>query len=341
MAQHKVKNDNHCIIEQSATTYFDLAQDYLKIEKFGEAQVAISKFEKALDYKSLFKIDKRLAKLPELSIIIVAYNSKKDLLDCVNSIFTNNPDKSYEIIVVDNGRNEEVLNELWPLDILYISTGHNFYPSVGRNIGAFFSRGRIISFVDDDALVEKGYVANIIKSFENKKIIALRGKILKKTLHYNNFCLSHYNLGNKVKNIRYILTETNCAFVKDKYVQIGGFSSLFFGHEGIELSFRIEQIYGSSRIIYNPDIIVKHDFAIRNDKLKTKDLRHKSILKYLRFVHPDIDRFIENGGDNMRGKYTKKIFLLKNLLFRSIKNPYKILTLPINIFRILLKNEKK
>jgi glycosyltransferase involved in cell wall biosynthesis len=67
---------------------------------------------------------------------------------------------------------------------------------------------------------------------------------------------------------------------------------LLFGHEGIELSYRIEKFYEFKKILYSPEIIIYHDFAYSDFKLDIKEKRHKIMMSYLQFLHPDIEDFI-------------------------------------------------
>ena len=48
----------------------------------------------------------------DLSIIIVSYNTKKLLADCLTSVFTQTKDLNYEVIVVDNGSTDESVKSI-------------------------------------------------------------------------------------------------------------------------------------------------------------------------------------------------------------------------------------
>ena len=52
----------------------------------------------------------------DLSIVIVSYNTKKLLVDCLTSVFTQTRDLDYEVIVVDNASTDssvDSVNELF------------------------------------------------------------------------------------------------------------------------------------------------------------------------------------------------------------------------------------
>ena len=119
----------------------------------------------------------KINECPKISVIIVAYNTKKELLDCLNSLNKQSV-KNFEIIIVDNGN--EDLDKLKKYSIRYIKLDKNYGPSYARNIGTKFARAKIVAFLDDDAIADKNWVKNIIEAFEKLDIIGLRGKVLPK-----------------------------------------------------------------------------------------------------------------------------------------------------------------
>lgn len=276
---------------QQAIDYFDLSVRHLYDGDFRKAEENISKYNSAIHYDSFPKYDKRCLKKPELSIIIVAYNTEDILVDCIESLLNNNAG-SYEIIIVDNGGNEKVIEKLLGFKLLYISSPHNFVISEGRNIGAYFAKGKILAFLDDDAIVGKDYVKNIVGTFEKYKIVGLRGKVLPKTNQSNNNKAGHYDLGNDYKFVRYVNAEGNSAFIKNEYLKFNGMNPLLFGHEGVELSSRIEKSCGFKKMLYSPEMIIYHDFTCSDFKLDIKTKRHEMMMSYLKFMHPGIENFI-------------------------------------------------
>lgn len=292
---NKIESERNESIEKNkqAIDYYDLAVSNLYNGDFKKAEENIAKYKFLRNYDSFPKYDRRLLDNPELSVIIVAYNTGFTLVDCVESLLSNN-DGNYEIIIVDNGGNEKVVEKLLGFRLLYISSPHNFRPSEGRNIGAYFAKGRILAFLDDDAIVGKGYVRTIIELFKKYEIIWLRGKILPKTNHYRNKEAGHNDLGNTCKFITYVNTESNCAISKNEYVKLNGMDPLLFNHEGVELSYRIKISYGLKKILYSPDIIVYHDYANTNLKYDIKMKRNQVMMSYLKFIHPAIEDFISD-----------------------------------------------
>jgi glycosyltransferase involved in cell wall biosynthesis len=90
--------------------------------------------------------------MSSVSVIIPTYNGGEHLLDAVNSVLQ----QTYaplEIIVVDDGSQEDILRILSPVSqrIMYIRQD-NAGPAAARNSGIRAARGEFIAFLDDDDL---------------------------------------------------------------------------------------------------------------------------------------------------------------------------------------------
>ena len=95
---------------------------------------------------------------PLLSIIIVNLNRKKDLLNCLKSIFSQIY-KHYEILLIDNGSSDgsaEAVEEKFP-EVRIFKTNKNLGTSYTRNAGVNFSKGDLIWFLDSDVYLEDSY----------------------------------------------------------------------------------------------------------------------------------------------------------------------------------------
>lgn len=91
----------------------------------------------------------------ELSIIIVNWNTRDYLKDCLKSILENIKNVSFEVIVIDNnssdGSAEMVKNE-FPY-VKLIASDVNTYFAKGNNIGYEISDGDYIAFLNPDTII--------------------------------------------------------------------------------------------------------------------------------------------------------------------------------------------
>ncbi|MGL4849562.1 MAG: glycosyltransferase family 2 protein [Clostridium sp.] len=116
----------------------------------------------------------------KLSIIICTYNRAEILKECIKSIVSNNKNlEKYEIVIVDNNSSDntrECVNEMEINNLRYtleIKQGL----SNARNRGIIEACYRYIAFIDDDVIVEKQFVENILKYFSDSKNVCGGGKI--------------------------------------------------------------------------------------------------------------------------------------------------------------------
>lgn len=94
---------------------------------------------------------------PELSIIIPVYNGQDYIVRCVDSIMRQKDSDKYEIIIIDDGSNDDTPKILDAAANLYknvrVIHQKNSGVSVARNNGIAASHGKYLTFVDADDMV--------------------------------------------------------------------------------------------------------------------------------------------------------------------------------------------
>lgn len=100
--------------------------------------------------------------MPDVSVIIVNYNTRDVTLACIDSIAKKTSGVSYEIIVVDNASTDGS-REALSTDgrILYIYNAYNSGFGTANNIGMRHARGKYLFLLNSDTLL----VNNAIKEF--------------------------------------------------------------------------------------------------------------------------------------------------------------------------------
>jgi GT2 family glycosyltransferase len=110
----------------------------------------------------------------EISIIIPTYNRPLDLDECLNSVLEQTR-RPLEVLIVDNSTNNDSMelvkqrkNEFANKKILleYLKNQNENSLTVARNIGVGAAKGEIVLFLDDDVVLEKGYLQQIIEVYE-------------------------------------------------------------------------------------------------------------------------------------------------------------------------------
>lgn len=122
----------------------------------------------------------------ELSIIIVNWNTKTLVIDCIKSIVNSKPNLNYEIIVVDNGSTDGSLDELSLLatktksvKIVVIANPKNVGYSKANNIGIKKAKGASVLLLNSDTLVKPNSIEALYNfSLTSKSIGAVVPKLL-------------------------------------------------------------------------------------------------------------------------------------------------------------------
>ena len=100
---------------------------------------------------------------PELSILIVSYNTCPLTLTCLDSVYTETHDLSFEVIVVDNASADgsaKEIRERFPSVILHESPT-NLGFAAANNLAARLARGRHLLLLNPDTVVLDGAVQKL------------------------------------------------------------------------------------------------------------------------------------------------------------------------------------
>ena len=105
---------------------------------------------------------------PILSIIIVTYNSKEDIFNCIDSI-QKSTCMPYEIIIVDNDSSDGTQNYLREVEKQYhiriIFNSRNLGFSVSTNQGIKASHGEYLVLLNPDTIVTKDWAWHLMLHF--------------------------------------------------------------------------------------------------------------------------------------------------------------------------------
>ena len=252
----------------------------------------------------------------DLSIIIVNYNVKKELFECLSSIKNSKTKKRIEIIVVDNDEQKKIKTELrikFP-NVKYIPSKKNLGFGGGNNLGAKYARGRFLYFLNPDTEVLQGSIDALLDIFKknktigivapilldaNKKIIPLQGaktltplraifsfslivRLFPKNKISRNFWLSGWSR----KKTKKVDSVPGTAFVirKEVFEEIGGFDENFFLYfEEYDLCNRVRDCGFS--ILIHPQARVVHKMGKstgKSDKDSINRIFEKSRFYYFK-----------------------------------------------------------
>lgn len=103
--------------------------------------------------------------VPDLSVIIASYNSRRTIEACLRSLERQVTDKRIEVILVDTSSDgtAKLVQEKFPLVRLYCFNQRK-YCGDARNFGISLSRANIIAFLDSDCTVDPDWAEKVFSA---------------------------------------------------------------------------------------------------------------------------------------------------------------------------------
>jgi GT2 family glycosyltransferase len=212
---------------------------------------------------------------PEVSIVIVNWNGKQYLKDCLRTVF-NQKYPDYEMIFVDNASIDgsvEYVKEKFPKAKIIINK-ENLGFAEGNNIGIRASKGKYVVALNNDTTVEPHWLEELIKAAErDEKIGICASKILwmdKPNIIYSTGFILKYGcvIGdrghleedrNQYEKLQEVFGACACSalYRKDMLNEIGCFDETYFAyHEDSDLSWRAHN--AGWKAVYVPTSICYH-----------------------------------------------------------------------------------
>jgi GT2 family glycosyltransferase len=105
---------------------------------------------------------------PDLSIIIVNYNSGDELIACLQSLVDTKENTVFEVIVVDNGSSDDSIDraEKTFTDFTFIRAGENLGFAKANNLGLKGATGRHAMLLNPDTEVMPGALSKLMKALD-------------------------------------------------------------------------------------------------------------------------------------------------------------------------------
>ena len=220
---------------------------------------------------------------PLVSVIITTFKGNDNLIRAINSVIK----QSYtnvEIIVVDDNnpdsegrkKTEELMeNYLNNDNIIYLKHEKNMNGAAARNTGIKKSKGKYISFLDDDDIYLSNKIEACVEYLKNHK--DLNG-VYSSVIFMNNY--SFYSIQEAIDSKDYmkeLMLNTNMLgtgsniFVEKKCIDIlNGFDEQFLRFQDVEFMLRFLEKF---KIGYIPEVLIIKDSGDINrrpnyDKIK-------------------------------------------------------------------------
>ena len=230
-----------------------------------------------------------------ISVIIVNYNARYFLRNCIGSILSSDIAEEVELIVVDNNSSDgssEMIQRDFP-QVNYVQNDENIGFSRANNIGVSLAKGSYVLILNPDTMLTETTLSELLYFSEQQAdfgaagahFIDGSGKYLPeskrnfpdlkvagaKLLGYSRYYYANHIDKNEIAEVD-ILTGAFMFIKKEVYKEVGGFDEDFFMYgEDIDLSFRISEAgfknyyVGSTKVLhFKGESTVKDSFYFRN-----------------------------------------------------------------------------
>lgn len=104
-----------------------------------------------------------------VSVIVLNWNGRKWLKDCLSSILNQSLDEEFEVLLVDNGSTDgsvKYVRRNFP-QVKVIELDRNYGFAEGNNRGVKFANGKYLVFVNMDTKAEDGWLINLVKAADD------------------------------------------------------------------------------------------------------------------------------------------------------------------------------
>jgi len=202
--------------------------------------------------------------LPLVSVLIVTWNRKDDVLETIRSIYDQDY-RSFEIVMVDNGSKDgtvEAIRHAYP-EVRLVALDRNVGVSAGRNAGIAAVRGDIIFCLDSDASVDRDTLTNLVQKFNAEPQVGIINSKIVNASTKQLDCgpgwvyAEKHRVNQDMEFLSWSFSEGGAAIRKEVFDQVGLFwELLFFGCEGQEFSLRAWD--AGYKVLYYPKAIVYH-----------------------------------------------------------------------------------
>ena len=218
---------------------------------------------------------------PLVSVIVLNFNAKEFLVNCIDSIFDSNY-QNFEVILVDNASNDQtyqICKEKHSRINLIINEKNLGYCG-GNNVGIKKAKGEFIIILNPDTVVEPNWITEFLKSYKQFGDAIYQPKFLSMDDH--NMLLSSGQMINlfgfgfsrgkgtfekkedeKINKIGY--ASGTCMFTSSSIMKKLGFfdNFLFAYHDDLDLCWRAAMIkipsyYVSNSIVFTVYLLIMH-----------------------------------------------------------------------------------
>jgi cellulose synthase/poly-beta-1,6-N-acetylglucosamine synthase-like glycosyltransferase len=200
-------------------------------------------------------------KPPFVSVVVPVRDGESTIADCLDSILaTGYPPDRREILVVDNGSSDGTAALIQSRPVRYLHEPKRGV-SNARNRGIAESGGEILAFVDADCLVDRKWLTELVRPFEDPEVGCVGGGLkhappITAAERQAARMLGDWQRFAFTSRPAYAITA-NAAYRREVLDQIGPFDPHMTRAQDVEIGLRFHQ-HSDLRLAYAEEAIVRH-----------------------------------------------------------------------------------
>lgn len=230
--------------------------------------------------------------MKRLSIIIVTYNSEKDIFDCLKSVFKHNDlGDELEVIVVDNASAgfetmRKEIEDVYGEKIVVVSNSKNGGYGQGNNVGIRLSSSGKFLIMNPDVRIIMPMFSKIVETLNDENVAlcgftSMENESLRNSSFYYTRTTSAFRKVFFRKKLqtddfqykRMFLSGACFAMRKDVFDKIGMFDEkIFLYGEENDIHFRLRKAFPEKKMVFLKELRYIHPTA--NERDKGKEYRH-------------------------------------------------------------------
>jgi GT2 family glycosyltransferase len=244
---------------------------------------------------------RRLARAPRVSVVVCTYNGGRTLDQCLRSLLAlDYPD--YEVIVVDDGSQDDTGEILARFPAVHAVRQANAGLSAARNVGLWAASGAVVAYTDDDCFADPDWLTHLVYQLETSGADAVGGPNLSPEDGRLAACVAaapgqptHVLVSDQVAEH---IPGCNMAFRRQALAAINGFDPQYRkAGDDVDLCWRLQQ--AGLWITFAPGAFVWHHRRQGPRAYLRQQAGYGEAEALLHFKHPD--KFTDRGNGKWRG----------------------------------------
>lgn len=206
--------------------------------------------------------------IPRVSVVVPVYNGAPTVREVVNCLLKQSL-PAHEIIFVDDGSTDDTAQTLKEFDgRIVLLRKRNGGPASARNQGVTAASGELIAFTDSDCLPQAGWLAELVKGFDDPRVGGVGGVTRRADRGLMSEYADEFNLLGHATDTEgkiSIFPTANVCFRRDVLVEARLFDEHFTkpGGEDVELCYKIRALGYQLKLAEDALVLHHHRRTLR------------------------------------------------------------------------------